>query len=467
LGSLIKAGMGTFTMSGPADSYAGTTTVNAGTLRVTGAITGTGALTVNGGGTLGGTGTITPAVTVVGGVGTANQGSLSLVDGGIGTLTLQNGLTVDGASSGSPSNLGFDINATTSDTLALGSSTFTVNAGGANISVNSLVSGSLITSGTTYTLMTFANGTGAGFNTGSGTTVGALNLSNPMVTFGVSGTLNVTSTSVYLSTSVTSAPATAYWSGVQGSTWSATDVTITNGNFTTDPGGLNFVHVYPASTTNVIFAANGNGAPTNLTNTLGQTFNISSLAFDTGVGATTIGGSQQLIIQSGGITVQNGAGPVTLNMASLVLDQSQPWTNSPASPVTVSSNVSGGGTLTTSGNFIMTGTNNYSGGTIVSSGTLQLGGGGSLNSTGNLTVNGALDMNGSNVSIATLSGSGSITNGTGAAGSVTLTSNANSDSNFSGPISDSGVGKTLSLTKNGANSLDTQRRQFLYRHHNA
>jgi fibronectin-binding autotransporter adhesin len=446
LGSLTKIGTGTLTLSG-SSGYSGNTTVNAGTLRITGTLAGTGAVSVASGATLSGTGTVTVPVSVAGGATTATQGNISLLDGGIGTLTLQNGLTVGDTN---PASLSFDINATTADIIALGSSVFTVNSGGANIHLNSLVPIPSLVSGTTYTLMTFGSGAGAGFATGSGPNVGSLTYINAAL--GVSGSLIVTNTAVQAEITIASAPATAYWSGVQGSHWTDTNAAITQGNFTTDAGGTNFVTAYPASTTNVIFAASGNGAPANLTNTLGAAFDINSLSFTSTVGATNIGGTNTLQIEGGGINIQNGAGAITISTSSLVLGTSQTWTNASATPLTVSSNVSGSG-LTTVGNVVMTGTNNYSGGTTVSSGTLQLGGGGSLNSTGNLTVNGTLDMNGSNITFSTLSGSGIITNGVGATGNSILTSNANADSVYTGVLSDSGAGKTLSLVKNGSNSL--------------
>ena len=66
VGSLVKVGTGTFTLSG-ANTYTGVTNVNAGRLDVNGSIVS--ATTVNAGGTLGGTGTINAPVNVnVGGV---------------------------------------------------------------------------------------------------------------------------------------------------------------------------------------------------------------------------------------------------------------------------------------------------------------------------------------------------------------------------------------------------------------
>jgi autotransporter-associated beta strand protein len=87
-GRLVQNGSGTATVSG-ANTFTGSTTVNAGTLLVNGSIGGS-AVTVNGGGTLRGTGS-TGAVSVVSGgtlspgasIGTLNTGPFSLFDGSI------------------------------------------------------------------------------------------------------------------------------------------------------------------------------------------------------------------------------------------------------------------------------------------------------------------------------------------------------------------------------------------------
>ena len=86
-GGLTKAGTGTFTLTG-SNTYTGTTTVNAGTLSVNGAIAGP--VTVNSGATLGGTGTI--------GSTTVNNGGVFAPGNSIGTITV-NGNLVLGAGS--------------------------------------------------------------------------------------------------------------------------------------------------------------------------------------------------------------------------------------------------------------------------------------------------------------------------------------------------------------------------------
>jgi fibronectin-binding autotransporter adhesin len=445
-GSLIKVGTGTFTLSSTTNNYTGTTTVNAGTLAVTGALNGNGAVSVSGGAALAGTGTVAGPVTLAAGSTAAGQGAVNLVDGNPGTLTLNGGLTVGDGSN--PSLLAFDANATTSDQIALGTSAFNVNTGGAKIVINTGTS--MVGSGTTFTLMNFGSGTGAGFATGDGTTVGGLTLADPTISFGVSGSLHVTSNQVQVVTSITAAPAQAWWSGVQGTHWTDTNAAQTNGNFTTDQAGTNFVHAYPTIGTDVFFA--GNGA-TNLTDTLGADFGVHSLTFVAGTGAANIGGSNTLTVDAGGITVQSGAGAATISTSGVVLNASQTWTNNSSNTLTVTGNVSGTAGLTTAGNIVMSGTKTYTGNTTVSSGTLNLGGGSLTSPAGNLTVNGTLDLSGANVSVAQLSGSGAITNGAGAANGGTLTVNITADTSFTGPVTDAGAGKTLSIVKNGPNAL--------------
>ncbi|MGC4017358.1 MAG: autotransporter-associated beta strand repeat-containing protein [Luteolibacter sp.] len=85
---ITKAGAGLMRLNG-ANTYAGTTTVSAGTLHISGSIT-AGAVTVQSGATLSGSGTIGGATTV------QNGGSIAAGLNGVGTLTLNNTLTLAG-----------------------------------------------------------------------------------------------------------------------------------------------------------------------------------------------------------------------------------------------------------------------------------------------------------------------------------------------------------------------------------
>ena len=118
----------------------------------------------------------------------------------------------------------------------------------------------------------------------------------------------------------------------------------------------------------------------------------------------------------------------------------------------------GTGTLTKDGSGILTlsAANTYSGGTILSAGTLVLGNSSALGpTTSSLTVNGGtLDLNGFALTVGTLSGSGGtiLNNATGT--NLTLTASSSSNSTYSGIIADhtSGTG-TVALTKSGTGAL--------------
>jgi autotransporter-associated beta strand protein len=85
-GTLTKAGSGTLEFSGSSVGHA-STTVNAGSLLVSGSLSGT--ITVGNGGTLLGAGT-------VGGLTTLNSGANLTPGNGVGTITFNNGLTLNG-----------------------------------------------------------------------------------------------------------------------------------------------------------------------------------------------------------------------------------------------------------------------------------------------------------------------------------------------------------------------------------
>jgi autotransporter-associated beta strand protein len=439
--ALYKGGTNTQILSGT-NTYTGTTTVSGGALEITGSLAsgssvtvnsggtllaqaGTnsggivaGPVTVNGGGAVGGTGTLSGVLTLATGTTSASQGAINLTSNSSGTFNVTNaaGLTLGGTAGNAAA---IDLNA--SDRLAI-AGTLTLNAGGASI----YVTPGTAVANSSYTLLTFAGGAGS-FATGTGTTVGALVLADPNLSFGVSGTLSVGSGTVMLITSGAAAPATAYWSGAQGTAWTAVNGSGT-ANFTSDLAGTTSVSALPGNTTNVFFA--GTGAANLTTDVLGQTFDINSLTFLSTTGAVNIGGSSNALqIESGGITVSN-TGAATISTGTLVLGSTQNWTNNTSTPLTVSSIVNGSGGLTITGPVNL---------------------GGASFASGSLTVNGALDVKGTSITTGNFSGSGSVTN-TGSANAV-LTTTVTGPQTFSGTLTDGGSGKTLSLFKAGSGLL--------------
>jgi len=421
--------------------------INGGVLNVLGKVNGT--VGVNGGGTLSGTGTVAAAVTVAGGASSPAQGIINMVNGSAGTLTLSGGLSLGGASSGLPSVLDLEAGSS-ADEINLGTSTLSVGAGGATINITNLgLSGTQ-----SLPLLNFAAGTGAGFATGSGTTVGGFTLAASSLGFGVTGSLTVTSTQVLLETSGAAAPASAYWQGSMGSMWSSNSGG--NGNFTTTLNGATYVNALPGSTTNVYFANTG---ATNLTNTLGQSMDIGSLTFLSGTGAVTVNADgNTLTLESGGLTIQNGAGAVSI-AAAMGVNGTQTWANNSSNNLTVSGNIGGGGSININGSgsglTIFSGNNGYSGGTTITSGTLQLGSATGLGSTsGSLAVNGGtLDLHGNAVTVGNFSSTGAstpvITDSSATAASLTFTIPSNTT--YAGVISN-GSG-TVALTKMGTAML--------------
>lgn len=169
-GNMTKAGTGIYTLSGT-NTYTGTTTINGGTLAITGD-TSTSAFSVNNGGTLSGTGTVGDVTVASGGI---------LAPTGVSTLTVSGDLVMN---AGSTLNINAYANGTNSKVSATG--TATINGG--TVAVHSDSAGTWNTH-TTYNVLSATGGV-----TGTFTSVtDDLAFLTPTLTYGASSvTLNLT-----------------------------------------------------------------------------------------------------------------------------------------------------------------------------------------------------------------------------------------------------------------------------------
>src|SRR5205814_810316 len=175
------------------------------------------------------------------------RGTIDLVNGSTGTLTIQSGLTIGGTSAGQFSTLNFEIGPSGSDNIT--SSSLLLNSGGAVINVTGL---SGFGAGT-YNLLTFTSSTFDGSFTLGTTPGGAFTYM-----LGFNGT-----TTEFLTVS---AATTTYWKGDQDNTWNTNNGGTTNW-YVDQSGTINTA--IPGSSSDVIFATTDG---TNLNTELGQDF---------------------------------------------------------------------------------------------------------------------------------------------------------------------------------------------------
>jgi fibronectin-binding autotransporter adhesin len=439
--SLSKAGTGALILTG-ASSYAGQTIVNAGDLTIGGSHSGNGNLTVNAAGTMTISGNYSGSGTV-----TLNGGSLTLTGthSGGGALNLNAGTfdlgggTAGGTLASTVLNLnGGSFNFTRNDSATHSFTTTNVNSAASLISADS---------GNILNLGTVARATGVTFDfssTGAGT-VAADTASND---------------------------ASGIMSGFTfGDTWA-----VANGAGVAISGFSSYTLSSVAGTTGTSYDG-FNMDVDNSPGTLDAGITANSLRFSA-AGANTLDLTGTNILSSGGILVGSGVGAnlSTISGGTLAGAASKDLgviQNNTSGGLTISSDIvnNGGATaLTKSGAGLLTlsGTNTFTGGLFINSGTVALGSTGALNGTVNSEnavtfgggSTGTLALNGNSVVIRSLAtntttpGSAIVENGNASAASLTVGNSGNQSSTFAGVIQDGAGGGALSLIKAGTGTLD-------------
>jgi fibronectin-binding autotransporter adhesin len=396
--SLVKIGAGSQTLGGT-NVYTGTTTINSGTLSITGSLAG-GAVTVNAGGTLTGSGFVGGPVTI------QNGGGLAGGAAGIGTLNLAAGAT-----------LGVIAGDTSTITVGQGVGGGTVNVtGGLNVmsgnqSVTIHVIGIAPAIGQ-YVLVDYDTLGGTGF--------AAFKLGNVAGRVAASLVNNLTTGSLDLN--VTGAGDSVVWTGSFSSEWSTailgapknwglasssatvtdyieSDSVIFNDDATNPLVTLN-TNVAPGSVLLVNAAQNytltGTGGIAGGTTLTKDGIGTATIATNNSYAGGTVIAGGTLQVGNGGISGTLGAGNIS-NQGILSFNRSDNFT--------ATNVIDGVGDLVKVGAGILTlaGANPYAGPTVITAGTLRVtnaaGGNSSLGSlTGGMVVvasGAALDLSGS------------------------------------------------------------------------
>ncbi len=391
-GTLTKAGAGTLTLSGMS-TYTGATAVNTGTLRAgaVNAFSAASAFTVAAGTTLD-LNNFNQTIGSLAGAGFVTLGSATLTEGGDNSST-----TYSGVMSGS----GGLTKAGTGTTTLSGANAYT---GSTTVNAGTLKAGAANTFGN-LSAVTVAGGATLDLNSfnqtiGSLAGAGAVTLGSATLTEGGDN-----SSTTY----------SGVMSGTGGLTKAGTGTTT-----------LMAANTYSGATT-----VNGGTLKAGIVNAFGT------------LSAVTLAAGTTLDLNSFNQTIGSlaGAGNVTLGTATLTEGGNN-------SSTAYSGAISGTGGLTKAGTGATTlsGANTYSGATAVNTGTLRAGAVNSFSSASAVTVaaGATLDLNGFNQAIASLSGAGNVTLGTG-----TLTTGGdNSSTTFSGAISGTG-----GLTKVGTGTF--------------
>jgi autotransporter-associated beta strand protein len=410
--SVFKSGAGTWTLSG-ANNFSGSATVSAGKLFLKNSGTMT-SLTLASGATMQTSGALNVSGAIsLSGVSDLSDNALNNLSGA-GTLAMASTTTT------------LEIGNSNSDRIsATGAATIT----GTNTINLKQVLGQSVTPGTSYTLISAASGlSAANFSLGANAAslnFTTLNLSTP------------TPTALIVTATGNPTPTTAYWTGAASSTladgsnnWGV-GKTINATNWSTNSAGTADPAQLPGAVTNVIFTAAtaGNVSGTSATQ-LDSNYAVQSLTFDvglaTGISTTVLNtNGYALGVGNGGLTLAatSNSAAVVSGSGSVAVSTNQSWANnSNALSLTVSAPVSavsgatlltlngagtggvtlsgvisdGGGVLSTvfnqAGVTSLSAVNTYTGTTTVAGGVVEITSTGSIASNPTINSGGTLRL---------------------------------------------------------------------------